>query len=120
MTSALAISFLLPCHEHIFGPTPAEVAGIQSGSPPGMAAASSTAESVASCGFPISVYQSLSAPQHSKLPTASLNPQTPVKESSQCQSVTTNKYAKAHIKTNNTVLKHDQLPLGKHLRFSKQ
>ena len=120
VTSALAISFLLPCHEHIFGPTPAEVAGIQSGSPPGMAAASSTAESVASCGFPISVYQSLSAPQHSKLPTASLNPQTPVKESSQCQSVTTNKYAKAHIKTNNTVLKHDQLPLGKHLRFSKQ
>jgi hypothetical protein len=36
---------------------PAEVAGTESGSPPGMAAASSRAESVASCGFLVLVYQ---------------------------------------------------------------
>jgi len=85
-----------------------------------MAAASSRAESVASCGYPISVYQNLWAPQHSKLPTASPNPQTPVKDRSQCPSLTANKHAKACKRTNHTVLKHDQLPLGKHFKFSEQ
>jgi len=57
--------------------TPVEVHDTQSGSPPGMAAASLTAESAASCGCPASACQTWWAPRHSTPLTASLHPQTP-------------------------------------------
>lgn len=71
---------------------PVAVIDTQSGSPPEMVAAGLRTESAASCGCPVSIYQTWWAPQHSAFPAVSVHHQTPATAVSVRVRLPTNKH----------------------------